>query len=100
MQTFGSFEKFQAAILQTPLKIDADSLHYAFPKMPALELFRQPEKELLVDGVRHQFRSDTRVFDSPYLQGDVGSSQFTVRIGAYSAVYDFEKNTVAEKSGK
>lgn len=39
-------------------------------------------------------RSETMRFESPYLRGQVNSPQVTVRVGYYSAVYDFEKNTV------
>ena len=100
VQTFGSFEKFQGAILQAPLKIGADSLHYTGPKMPAIEFFRNPAQSPLVAGVPHAYRSSTLLFDSPYLQGKMGSSQFIVRVGAYSALYDFEKIAVIGEKAK
>ncbi len=98
--TFGSFEKFQAAILKAPLKITAESLHYTGPKLLPIEFFRTSDKLPLIDGEPHVYRSTTDVYDSPYLHAKVGAAEVAVRVGAYSAMYDFEKNTIVEAKAK
>lgn len=92
--TFGSFEKFQAAIMKAPLKITDESLHYTGPKMVAIEFARNSDKLPVVDGEPYTYRSTTHVFDSPYLEATVGSTQVSVRVGTYAVVYDFEKNVI------
>lgn len=96
-RSFGSFAKFQEAILQAPLKTQPDRITYTGPGLPPLEFFARHDKNLLVSGAPQKIRSDNATFESPYLQGTLGSPQITVRVGdIYSAIYDFEKNAVTE----
>lgn len=96
VSSFGSFEKFQDAILKAPLKVTDVSIHYTGPTAPAIELFRDAARATTLDGMPQPLRSPSKCYDSPYLQGDVGQSRITVRFGSYSAVYDFAKSTVTE----
>ncbi len=96
VQKFGSFEKFQDAILKAPLKITDESLRYTGPDVPPIEFYRDPAKAPLIDGAPQPLRSATKTYDSPYLLGEVGQARITVRVGPYSAVYDFETNAIIE----
>jgi len=100
VSSFGSFEKFQDAILKAPLRVTDTSIHFTGPNAPAIELFRDAARATTIDGIPQLLRSPTKCYDSPYLQGDVGQSRITVRFGPFSAVYDFDKNTVVESSLK
>jgi hypothetical protein len=93
-QSFGSFDEFQAAILKSPLTWTTTSLRYTGPRLPAVEFFTDWKQPSLVAGQPFSPRNETMRFDSPYLRGQVNSPQVTVRVGLYSAVYDFEKNTI------
>lgn len=97
--TFASFEKFQEAILKAPLATTEASLRYTGPDLPAIEFFREPAKAPLIAGAPQPFRSTTKTYDSPYLVGEVGQTRITVRVGQYSAVYDFESSTIVEEKG-
>ncbi len=98
--TFGSFEKFQAAILAAPLKISNESLQYTGPRLLALEFPFFLNKAPLVGGEPQVYRSTTEVFDSPYLHAKVDSAQITVGVASYSAVYDFDKSVILEAKAK
>ncbi len=97
--TFGSFEKFQDAILKASLAVTEASVRYTGPNVPAIEFFRNSAKASLIAGMPQPFRSTKTTYDSPYLHGEVGQTQVTVRVGKYSAVYDFENSAITDEKG-
>ena len=100
---YGSFEKFQKAILTAPLKLTEDLLDYAGPNASRIEFFlcknshKDPYPKSLpkIDGkeldlnLKHNYRS-------PYMNNTVGGDVVTVSYGSRRWEYDFEKNTVKE----
>jgi HEAT repeat protein len=99
VQTHSSFEKFQDAILKAPLTSTETSLRYTGPNMPAIEFFREPGKASLIAGTPQPSWSEGKVYDSPYLLGEAGQARITVRVGQYSAVYDFELSAIMDEKG-
>jgi HEAT repeat protein len=89
---FGSFEKFQEAILKAPLKISQASVHYTGPQAEAVEFFRRGNAVV----AKAAPPKGNMTYDSPYLRGEAGQPRITVRFGSYSAVYDFENNAITE----
>ena len=94
---FGSFEKFQEAVVKAPLQFADASVKYSGPQAPAIEFFRDPAKTPSIEGKKD---NPGMVYDSPYLQGRTGNHQVTVRFGSYAATYDFETNQVHELGGR
>lgn len=92
---YGTFEKFQKAILNAPYKLTEEKLEYKGPNSPTIEFFLSDKPYILpkIDGktlnldLKHNYRS-------PYLQGTVGSDVVTVRYGGRAWEYDFGKNEV------
>ncbi len=103
---YGSFEKFQQAILAAPLKITESVLDYTGPNSARIEFFlckdsddfneAYPKSLPRIDGkeldlnLKHNYRS-------PYMNNTVGSDVVTVSYGNRKWLYDFDKNTVTEK---
>jgi hypothetical protein len=101
---YGSFEKFQKAVLAAPLKIDEDVLDYTGPNSSRIEFFmcknsdEDPYPKTLpkIDGkeldlnLKHNYKS-------PFINNIVGSDVVTITYGDRKWEYDFEKNTVTEK---
>ena len=50
----------------------------------------------LLNGKKVDFRS-YRLFNGPFVQGDVGKGEVTLKHGAKSRVLDFNRNTITER---
>lgn len=103
---YGSFEKFQQAILGARLKITRDVLDYTGPQSSRIEFFlcrnsenfdeAYPQSLPRIDGaeldltLRHNYQS-------PYLNNAVGNDVVTVSYGGRNWEYDFEDNTITER---
>ena len=101
---YGTFEKFQKAILKAPLKYDNDKLEYKGPSSPRIEFFTMRSEERkagkayilpLVDGKAIDLNPEY-AYSSPYMQNKAGSEIVTVTYGGRTWKYDFDENTVTE----
>ena len=100
---YGSFEKFQQAILAAPLTLTENKLDYTGPNSSRIEFFlckdsdQDPYPKSLpkIDGKELDLDLDYN-YQSPYMVNKVGSDVVTVRYGERKWLYDFEKNTVTE----
>jgi len=102
---YGSFEKFQKAILAAPLEYDDNKVEYRGPNSSRLEFFamtpamRKDEgKAYILPKVEDKTidLNPEYAYSSPYLQNKAGSEIVAVRYGRRKWEYDFEQNTVTE----
>ena len=101
---YGSFEKFQKAVLAAPLKLTEDVLDYTGPNCSRIEFFtcrnsdKDPYPKTLpeIDGKELDLNLKHN-YSSPYMNNRVGSNVVTVTYGNRKWEYDFEKNTVTER---
>lgn len=106
---YGSFAKFQEAILKAPLKYADNKLEYTGPNSARIEFFCvMAEDTLKASGItRPDYvlpTIDGKTLDldlkynykSPYMECKTGSDVVTLRYGARRWEYDFAKNTVTE----
>jgi hypothetical protein len=102
---FGSFEKFQQAILAAPLNLTGDVVDYTGPNSSRIEFSmckdsdENPYPKCLpkIDGEELDLNLKYN-YRSPYLNNTVGSDVVTVSYGDSKWEYDFENNTVTEKN--
>ena len=101
---YGSFEKFQAAILKAPLRYDNGKVEYQGPNSAELEFFPMATQELRsgktytlpkVNGKTVDLNPEYSYY-SPYLQKKEGSNVVTVRYGRRRWEYDFGESTITE----
>jgi len=100
---YGTFDKFQEAILAAPLTLTDDTLDYTGPNSSRIEFFmckdsdREPYPKSLprIDGSELDLDLEY-TYRSPYMESKVGSEVVTVRYGNRRWDYDFAKNTVTE----
>lgn len=101
---YGSFEKFQKAILAAPVKNDDNKVEYHGPNAARVEFFPMTPEALKkgnkytlpkVDGKTVDLDPEY-AYSSPYMQNKAGSAIVTLRYGDRAWEYDFGKNTITE----
>jgi len=100
---YGTFEKFQTAILAAPLNLTDDKLDYTGPNSKRIEFWLCKDSDIdpypqnlpKIDGKELDLNLK-HSYQSPYLNGTVGSDVVTVTYGNRRWDYDFGKNTVTE----
>lgn len=97
---YGSFEKFQKAILAAPLKVKGRILDYTGPNSARIEFFMcddsddpYPASLPKIDGKVLELDPETN-YRSPYMNSKVGSDIVAVSYGDRKWEYDFGKNEV------
>jgi HEAT repeat protein len=105
VKEYGSFAKFQDAILKAPLKLEyaagdekqLQKVDYTGPHSSKVEFFTQTKPFILpkVDGKTVDLDLKYN-YQSPYMQNKVGSDVVNVSYGTRKWAYDFGRNTVTE----
>jgi hypothetical protein len=102
---YGSFEKFQKAILDAPLKYENNRVDYRGPSSSRIEFFamtptmRNDEgKDYILPKINGKTidLDPEYAYSSPYMQNMAGSAIVTLRYGDRKWMYDFDRNTVTE----
>jgi hypothetical protein len=102
---YGSFEKFQKAILAAPLKYDDNKVEYRGPNSSRLEFFAMTPRMRKEEGKDYILpKIDGKTVDldpeyaysSPYMQNKAGSDIVTVSYGDRKWEYDYAKNQIKE----
>jgi len=100
---YGSFDRFRAAILAAPLRVDGNKVDYHGPSSSGLEFFamtpamRKEEGRAYIlpkiDGKTIDLNPEY-AYSSPYMRNKAGSGIVTLSYGGREWVYDFDKNEV------
>ncbi|MHC5056839.1 MAG: HEAT repeat domain-containing protein [Planctomycetota bacterium] len=82
---YGSFEKFQQAILEAPYELTEEKLDYAGPNSARIEFFLADDPYILPKTDGETLDLDLKYnYRSPFMEGEVGSDIVTVRYGSPS----------------
>lgn len=94
---YGSFEKFQAAILNAPCELTDKKLLYHGPNSAKIEFFLSTKPYILpkIDGKTLDLDLKYN-YKSPYMECRTGTDVVSVRYGDRTWQYDFGKNKVRE----
>lgn len=104
---YGSFEKFQKAILAAPLTFEDNKVDYHGPQSAKLDFFSMTPAMRKEEGKNYILpKIDGKMIDldpelaysSPFMKNKAGSDAVEVSYGNRVWVYDFEKNTISEAS--
>ena len=94
---YGSFAKFQEAILKAPYTLTKKRLVYKGPNSATIEFFLADDPYILpkINGKTLDLDLEYN-YNSPYMQCKTGSDIVTLKYGDRRWDYDFAKNTVTE----
>ena len=104
-QDYGSFEKFQEAILKAPLQFSDNKLEYRGPNSAELEfscmtpeILRAAERPYILPKINGKTidLNPEYAYSSPYMRRREGSDIVTLTYGDRRWDYDFAENTVTE----
>jgi hypothetical protein len=102
---YESFENFQQAILDAPLKFKDNRVEYRGPNSSKIEFFamtptmrKEEGKEYILPKINGKTidLNPEYAYSSPYMQNKAVSAIVTVRYGNRQWEYDFDKNEITE----